>query len=61
MEIRMPTPEESRQKPVRYDIKDARTGRVVKSVKNRDLAYRIADRLDAEWGAVRYAVHPVWP
>lgn len=46
--------------PIRYDIKDSQTGRIVASAKTRDAAHRSADRRDAAYGAVRYIVLPVW-
>lgn len=46
--------------PVRYDLIDSQTSKVVDSFKTRDRAYRAADRKDAAYGAVRYIVRPVW-
>jgi hypothetical protein len=44
----------------RYEVTDVQTCKVVATYKNRDQAYRYADRRDNEYGAVRYAVRPVW-
>jgi len=46
--------------PVRYDIIDTRTQQVVKSATQRKRARTIADKLDSEYGAVRYIVKPIW-
>ena len=39
-----------------YQIIDYKTQRVVKTCKTRDSAYRTADRMDAQYGAVRFVV-----
>lgn len=44
----------------RYDVVDVQAAKVVASYRNRDRAYRYADRRDNDYGAVRYAVRPVW-
>jgi hypothetical protein len=41
---------------MRYQIIDTHTNRVVGVYTNRIRAYRKADRLDSEYGAIRYAV-----
>lgn len=41
-----------------YKIVDTQTGRDTgKRYQNRKLARRVADKLDLEYGAVRYSVH----
>lgn len=47
-------------RPIRYDLIDSKTGGVIKSYKNREVATRAADRKDLAYGAVRYIVQPVW-
>ena len=42
-----------------YQIIDCKTQQVVKTCKTRNGAYRAADRLDAQYGAVRYIVRPI--
>lgn len=44
----------------RYEVIDSSTSKIVGSFKNRDAAYRMADRKDASYGAVRFIVNPVW-
>ena len=44
----------------RYEVIDNRTNIVVGSYKNRDAAYRFADRKDQAFGAVRFIVKPIW-
>jgi len=43
-----------------YLIRDTRTGRTMSSHATRKSASRKADRLDREYGAVRYVVEPQW-
>lgn len=47
-------------RPIQYKLRDSHTGQVVKSYANRDAATRAADRKDAQYGAVRFIVEPVW-
>lgn len=47
-------------RPIRYDLIDSRTGAVLKSYKNREVATRAADQKDMAYGAVRYIVKPIW-
>lgn len=47
-------------RPARYDVTDAQTGKVVKTYRTRNPAQDYADRRDHEYGAVRYVVRPVW-
>ena len=44
----------------RYEVIDSRTNEVVGNYKNRDAAYRFADRKDHAFGAVRFIVKPIW-
>jgi hypothetical protein len=44
----------------RYEVVDVQDQRVVANYRNRDQAYRYADSRDNAYGAVRYAVRPVW-
>jgi hypothetical protein len=44
----------------RYEVVDVQNQQVVANYRNRDQAYRYADRRDAAYGAVRYVVRPVW-
>lgn len=44
----------------RYELIDSRTGAVIGTYRSRTRAYARADRMDAEYGAVRYVVRPVW-
>ncbi len=46
--------------PVRYDIVDSKTGTVIASLLTRKRASAKADRLDAQYGAVRYIVKAVY-
>lgn len=48
-------------KPVRYDLIDRQTGRVIATYQSRVKATRRADRLDLAHGAIRYQVKPIWP
>ncbi len=47
---------------VRYEVVDSRTGSVVKIYKpeQRRAAYRMVDKRDAAYGAVRYGVRIIW-
>lgn len=47
--------------PTRYEIIDARTGKVVATARTRDQAYEKADKRDMAYGGVRYTVRPIWP
>lgn len=42
-----------------YRLIDTRTGQVIRSYTDRKAARRRRDRLDAQYGAVRYVVKPV--
>lgn len=44
---------------VKYQIVDARTGQVVKEFSNKKRAWNKADKMDQEYGAVRYIVKTV--
>lgn len=46
--------------PIRYDVIDIQTQKVVKSCKTRNGATRAADNRDNAYGAVRYIVKPVY-
>lgn len=41
-----------------YQVIDLQTGKVVGTYKSRRMATRKADKLDLEYGAIRYAVKP---
>lgn len=47
-------------KPIRYDLIDSQTGRILKSYTSRSVATRAADLRDLAYGAVRFIVQPVW-
>lgn len=42
-----------------YHVLDTRTGNVVRAFLTRAQAYRIADRMDRDYGAVRYLPRPM--
>ena len=44
----------------RYEVVDVQSDKVVANYRNRDQAYRYADRRDSQYGAVRFVVRPVW-
>ena len=46
--------------PIRYDIVDQRTGKVVGTAKNRASASRSVDRKDLAFGACRYTARPIY-
>lgn len=48
------------QKPIRYDIIDKQSGKVVGTAKTRAGATRSADRRDNQYGAYRYSVRAVY-
>jgi hypothetical protein len=47
-------------KPIRYDIIDKQTGKVVGSAKTLARANASVDRRDNAYGAYRYRAHPVY-
>lgn len=47
-------------KPIRYEIVDKQTGRVVATAKTRAGADRAVDRRDNAYGAYRYSVRTIW-
>jgi hypothetical protein len=51
---------ENEIKPIRYDVKDGQTGRVVASFKDARKATNYVDRKDEEYGAVRFVRVAVW-
>lgn len=46
--------------PIRYDIVDRQTGRVVATAKTRAAANRSVDKRDNAYGAYRYMANPVY-
>lgn len=48
-------------RPLRYDIIDSHTNRVVGTAKTSANAHNRADRMDNNYGAVRYTVKTIWP
>lgn len=43
-----------------YQVIDNQTQQVVYTTDNRKRAYNKADRLDRNYGAIRYIVKPIW-
>ena len=42
---------------IKYEVRDSReNGRIIRTCSTMKSAYRLADKLDAEYGAVRYIV-----
>lgn len=46
--------------PIRYDVIDIQTKKVVKSCKTRNGATRTADNRDQKYGAVKHIVKPIY-
>lgn len=44
----------------KYEVVDNQTSRVVASYTSRRRAQARADKMDLQYGAVRYVVRPVW-
>lgn len=47
-------------KPIRYDVTDTHTGKIVASFKSGTRASSYIDRHDMAYGAYRYARRAVW-
>lgn len=43
-----------------YQVIDIQTGKILSTYKNREAAYRTADRKDAAYGEVRHIVQPIF-
>lgn len=58
--LNSPAPVPSTEKPIRYDVIDGQTGKVVAHFKDGPMASRYCDRMDKEYGAVRFSRRAVW-
>lgn len=48
------------EKPIRYDIIDSRTGKIVTTAKTRQGATKAVDNRDSAYGACRYSARAIW-